>query len=366
MRRTALVTKSGVKVGLMGIAEDWLGHCSQLKPGELKYEDFIEAATQAAAQLRSEGAELVLALTHNRLQNDRKLAAANPGVDFFLGGHDHFYKRDREHRLVKGGQEFRWLSHVTFDVCAGGAAPVVIVDRYDVDEEIAEDAAMKEVVDKYISVRDRKYKHVLVGAGVDLHAEESFVRYKEGALTGWVCDALTEDYSAQEGLQSADPCLLQGFNFKSDRAFPKGEMTLGDLFAIFPFETTAIVVKLTGEEIVQTLRRGAKFLPGECGSLFHCSARLQYTVTLTDSKFNDVSAVMFDGESIDPARSFTVVLANDPSSLGSYGFTWLGAAERVVSDEFALTIQDVLCMWCRRHTGADAGADVAAGRITIQ
>lgn len=34
---------------------------------------------------------MVLALTHMRLPNDLKLAAAVPGIDAVLGGHDHEY-----------------------------------------------------------------------------------------------------------------------------------------------------------------------------------------------------------------------------------------------------------------------------------
>lgn len=35
-----------------------------------------------------------------------------PEIDLLLGGHDHFYKRNRAKRIVKGGEEWRWLNHI--------------------------------------------------------------------------------------------------------------------------------------------------------------------------------------------------------------------------------------------------------------
>lgn len=38
-----------------------------------------------------QGAEFVIALTHMRVPNDRRLAEEAAGIDLILGGHDHDY-----------------------------------------------------------------------------------------------------------------------------------------------------------------------------------------------------------------------------------------------------------------------------------
>ncbi len=53
------------------------------------------------------GAELLIALTHMREANDRKLAAEMPEFHIVLGGHDHHYVTDfiepHKNLLVKSG-----------------------------------------------------------------------------------------------------------------------------------------------------------------------------------------------------------------------------------------------------------------------
>jgi hypothetical protein len=62
-----------IKVGLLAVSENWLEGCHMVGSGEVAYEDYIVAARRAATELRAAGAELVIAITHSRLENDYKL-----------------------------------------------------------------------------------------------------------------------------------------------------------------------------------------------------------------------------------------------------------------------------------------------------
>ena len=59
---------------------------------EIEYEDFVVCARRLVAELKGDGAEIVIALTHMRVPNDRKLAEEVPELDLILGGHDHHYE----------------------------------------------------------------------------------------------------------------------------------------------------------------------------------------------------------------------------------------------------------------------------------
>lgn len=55
----------------MGIIEqEWIATLSEVEPGDLIYTDFVEAANDMCAKLRKQGADLVVALTHMRVEND--------------------------------------------------------------------------------------------------------------------------------------------------------------------------------------------------------------------------------------------------------------------------------------------------------
>ena len=51
----------------------------------LEYADYVEVARATARLLREQGAEVVLAISHNRLSNDVKLTKAVPEIDLLLG-----------------------------------------------------------------------------------------------------------------------------------------------------------------------------------------------------------------------------------------------------------------------------------------
>ena len=100
-------SKQAIRAGILAVSENWL----KAEGAKFVHTDPIEAARDAAQSLRSRGAELVLALTHSRYENDLKLSEAVREIDLILGGHDHFYKEDIPNRIIKSGEEWRWMSH---------------------------------------------------------------------------------------------------------------------------------------------------------------------------------------------------------------------------------------------------------------
>lgn len=59
-----------IKIGILGVSENWLDACSKLKPHEIVYEDFIESSRKTARLLKQKGADIVLVrpMLHNYLR----------------------------------------------------------------------------------------------------------------------------------------------------------------------------------------------------------------------------------------------------------------------------------------------------------
>jgi len=266
--------------------------------------------------------------------------------------------------VVKGGHEWKWLNLITVRMSATSKKPQISVDRYDVDEDIEEDPKMLELVNKYHRIAEIKYSKEIAQMAVDLDATEECCRFCEGTLPNWICDVIAEDYSEKEGLQSADIGLLMGFTFAGKKLFKKGPLTLGDTMCIFPKECIIVVLKLTGEDIVKSLTRGCKSLPGECGALHHCSSRLSYKITVTNKKetHNRVTDVLFDGKPIDLKKTYTVACTEEMAK-GKFGYTWMGTAQREIDEEDGMQIQDIIKMWCKRHVGESVHPQM--GRIKV-
>jgi 5'-nucleotidase/UDP-sugar diphosphatase len=79
---------NGLKVGVFGI----IGKDAVLSTGEtgdVQFLDQHETARQMVHELRGQGADVIVVLSHSGVGEDRELAREVPGIDVIVGGHSH-------------------------------------------------------------------------------------------------------------------------------------------------------------------------------------------------------------------------------------------------------------------------------------
>lgn len=95
----------------MGLAEeDWLETITEIDMSIVHYEAFSKCGKDLAHYLKdSLGCDLIIALTHMRVPNDRKLSMEVPEIDIILGGHDHIVicEKSNESLFIKSGSDFK-------------------------------------------------------------------------------------------------------------------------------------------------------------------------------------------------------------------------------------------------------------------
>jgi len=196
------------------------------------------------------------------------------------------------------------------------------------------------------------------------------VRHKEGALTNWVSDICLEDYSVQQGMPKVDLCMIIGGTFSGKSPMNPGDITLGDIFGFFPERVLILIVELTGDDIIKSLTLGADTLPKESYAFHHVSSNVKYTIDLAPKKENPknsvlVKNVLINGTPIDVNAKYSVVIT-DQMGVGGFGFTWFKTARRIVSEEYAKQLQDLIVMYCKRHiSDSQNPANPKMGRIEI-
>lgn len=114
-----------MKIGLVGLVEqEWLNTLSTLDESDLDYLDYVTEGSRIAKELKQEGAELVIALTHMRAPNDVNLLSKVGDIDVVLGGHDHSYLvqhvEPHGNLLVKSGTDFRDLTCLWVEIDGSG------------------------------------------------------------------------------------------------------------------------------------------------------------------------------------------------------------------------------------------------------
>ncbi|KAG8235931.1 hypothetical protein J437_LFUL015996 [Ladona fulva] len=255
---THVVTWAGKRIGLMGLVEqEWLETLATINPEEVTFIDFVEAGKKLGAQLKKEGCDYVIALTHMRTPNDRKLAENVEEIDLILGGHDHVYEvlQVENKYVIKSGTDFRQFSKITLTFSVGAKSPIdVNIEEIQVTSQFPEDDELLALLDKYTGMVEGKMDEVLGTFLVDLDGRFASIRSKETNLGNWVADVAL-------AATGADIVLLNSGTLRSDRIHPAGDFTLRDLMDLLPMMDPLVVLSVTGEDIITALENGVSQYP---------------------------------------------------------------------------------------------------------
>uniref|UniRef100_A0A8D8ZQ47 Trifunctional nucleotide phosphoesterase protein YfkN n=2 Tax=Cacopsylla melanoneura TaxID=428564 RepID=A0A8D8ZQ47_9HEMI len=234
----------GKKVGLMGLVEqEWLETLASVDPEEITYLDYCEVGHKLGAQLRSEGCDYVIALTHMRTPNDIRLAEEVDEIDLILGGHDHVYEVTyiNNKYIIKSGTDFRQFSKISVDFSKPGR-PDVRIEEINVTSQYEPDMSTIEALQPYSSIMEGKLDEELGHFAVELDARFAVIRTHETNMGNWICDVLL-------AATGTDCVLLNSGTFRSDKVYDRGPFTLGDLVKLLPIRDPTVVIQVTGEQL---------------------------------------------------------------------------------------------------------------------
>jgi 2',3'-cyclic-nucleotide 2'-phosphodiesterase (5'-nucleotidase family) len=198
---------------------------------------------------------------------------------------------------------------------------------------------------------------VLGTSHVALDSRDTAVRWNEGHLTNWISDVVAENWVAADFAM-----LVIAVDAKS--LMPEGDITYGYVTALFPKPEpacAAVLVKLTGAQVVKSLERGCASRPG---SLHHTSAKLSYAIVTSAQAGERVDDVCFGGEPIDLFKTYTVAVTASQAEGELPGYDWMVAAPRV-DDEVATPIFELVRNWLKKHKALPADLPGEGTRIRI-
>ncbi|KAJ5758340.1 uncharacterized protein N7511_007034 [Penicillium nucicola] len=342
--KTRLLTSSnGIKVGVLGLGErEWLGTINVLPP-DLIYKSASETARVLAKQLREQGADLVVAVTHQREPNDHKLASnLSPDlVDIILGGHDHFYAHSVVNgiHVLRSGTDFKQLSYIEAFRKPGGTGWDFNIARRDVVRSIPEDPDTVALVARLTSSLKAKLDKPIGFTVSALDGRFSTVRQRESNLGNFVCDLMRFYYAA-------DCAMMAGGTIRGDQIYPPGILKLKDLLNCFPFEDPVVLLSLSGQALLNALENGVSQLPALEGRFSQVS-NISYGFKLAAPSGSRITFVRIGGEPIDLQRNY-VLATRGYMARGKDGFSSLlvqsegGEVEELVDEENGVLISTIL------------------------
>lgn len=279
LKASELREVGGVKLGLLGLITPETVTLS--KPGpELRFTPLLEAARREAAALRAQGAEAIVALTHNNLAEDRAIAASG-AVDLILGGHEHHLITELAGRtpIFKAGSDARDALHVRLRFAREGSRHRLLGLHWDilpVDGRWPEDAAVKALAAEVEHQVGARLGERIAETAVALDARGETLRRGESNITNFAADAV-------RAALGADIALLNAGGFRSDAILGPGPITRRDVLGLLPFQNPLLLLAVTGAQLRAALEHGIdrRIANGQSGAFPHASGlRIVYDPAL--------------------------------------------------------------------------------------
>jgi 2',3'-cyclic-nucleotide 2'-phosphodiesterase (5'-nucleotidase family) len=253
-----LLTVNGIRVGLVSATTNVKGadYIHRFIPPQ-------EAVRAGVRELRKQGAQVVIALTHQTLGEDKALleALGKDAPDLIAGGHEHERQslQVNGRRIVKADADAVSAAVVRLPVGKPEQASLEFVDlpgKYAADPLVAKQAADWE------SRFDREYcpekgesvgclANVIGQTRVELKAEELTIRRFETNLGDWVLDIARQQFAGQ-GAQIA---FLNSGSLRLNQNIPAGNVTRKHMDSLFVYPDRLVMIKLTGKQLQAVLNR---------------------------------------------------------------------------------------------------------------
>ncbi len=304
---TKMFERGGVKVAVIGQAFPYLPVANPrwLFPN-LSFgirEDQVQKNVDAA---RGEGAELVVLLSHNCFDVDRKMAGRVKGIDVILTGHTHDALPEPvivgKTLVIASGSHGKFLSRVDLDVRDGAVKGYQYKLIPIFSDVISPDKPTAELVDKVRAPFEKELNTVLGKTDSLLYRRGNF----NGTFDDLICDALIEE-------READIAMSPGFRWGTT-VLPGQDITVELVHnATSMTYPAAYRSKMSGKMIHDILEDVADnlFNPDpyyqQGGDMVRVGG-LGYKIDVKKpigSRINDMT-LLKSGEKVDPAKTYVV------------------------------------------------------------
>ncbi|HAN65263.1 MAG TPA: bifunctional metallophosphatase/5'-nucleotidase [Chitinophagaceae bacterium] len=268
------------KIGFIGIVLPFN------KATYVGYTDPLGKAAELYARIR-DSVDAVVALTHQFIEDDIRLAESLPGLAAIIGGHEH----DQRFTVVNGIPISKALANARSAYITGLTINTrrkkvrVKSSLEPIDEKITPDSLTQQVVDHWVRISDESLssmgfqaKDVLIASGEPLEGRETYVRSQPTNLTKLIVAAM------HAAAPKADIVLLNGGSVRVDDVLQM-PLTQYDLVRALPFGGGIREIDIKGSLLLRILENGKANIG--TGGYLHVNESLQWNEKQTQWELNE-------------------------------------------------------------------------------
>ncbi|WP_424984393.1 bifunctional metallophosphatase/5'-nucleotidase [Microbulbifer sp. S227A] len=304
----------GEKIGIVSaLATDTVETSS---PGDaVIFQDEIDSLTADVAMLQADGVNKIIALTHVGVNKDMEIAGAVPGLDAVVGGHSHTeFSNTRDGAMayptmvgdvpvVQAYAYSKYVGHLVLTFDDEGNVTAATGDTILLDASVGEDPAIVARVAELAGPINEMKTRVVAEASEAIEGGRSVCRAQECPMGNLIADAML----ARVADQGVEIAIQNGGGIRA--SIDAGEVTMGEVLTVLPFQNTLSTFQVPGATIVAALENGASQIADGAGR-FAQVAGMTYAFDASKPAGERVSDVMVGGAPIDPDKVYGVVTNN--------------------------------------------------------
>ncbi|MDR6758814.1 5'-nucleotidase [Mycoplana sp. BE70] len=257
----------GQKIGIVGAVANDTDEISSPGPNVLIGNDVADI-TAAVAEVKKQGVDKIIALTHVGYPRDLAAIAKIPDVDVVVGGHSHSLLSNTDEKaegpyptmvdnpggykvpVVQAGAYTKYLGNlkVVFDdhgvVKEAKGDPILLDGSFKPDEAVV--ARVKELAGP---IEEMKAK-IVAETAAPIDGSRESCRVGECQMGNLVADALV-DRTKGQGVTAA---ITNGGGLRA--SIDGGPVTMGEVVTVLPFQNTLSTFQLKGADLVTALENG--------------------------------------------------------------------------------------------------------------
>jgi 5'-nucleotidase/UDP-sugar diphosphatase len=363
----------GQKIGIVGAVANDTAELATPGPNITIAEDVAKISEQVQ-ELKGEGVNKIIALTHVGYPRDLEFIAKIPDVDVVVGGHSHTLLSNTDQKaegpyptlvdnpggykvpVVQAGQYSKYLGdlRVVFDdsgvVKESKGDPILIDSSFKPDE-----ATLKRIDELKAPIEALKSKVVGTSEG-PIEGDRKVCRVKECSMGNLVADATL----ARVKDQGVTIAFANSGGLRS--SIDSGDVSMGEVLTVLPFQNTVATFQLKGEDIRAALENGVSQIDDGAGRFMQVSG-MKYSFDRSKPAGSRVTAVeVKEGDAfvpLDPAKTYTVA-ANNYVRTGGDGFK-VFATKAINAYDFGPNLEEAVAAYITANSPYKPFTD---GRIT--
>ncbi|MCO5150703.1 MULTISPECIES: 5'-nucleotidase C-terminal domain-containing protein [unclassified Shinella] len=368
-----VLDQGGQKIGIVGAVANDTAELSSPGPNVLIGDDVADI-TAAIGELKKQGVNKIIALTHVGYPRDLAAIAKIPDVDVVVGGHTNTFLSNTSDKaegpyptlvdnpggykvpVVQAAAYSKYLGNlkVVFDdagvVKESSGEPVLIDGSIKPDEAVL--ARIKELGGPIEELKNK----IVAESAAPIDGSREVCRAAECAMGNLVADAIL-DRTKSQGMTIA---ITNGGGLRA--SIDGGPVSMGEVLSVLPFQNTVATFQLKGSDLVAALENGLGQIEEGAGRFPQVSG-MKYSFDKSKPAGSRVVSVeVKEGEAfvpLDPAKTYGIV-SNNYMRAGGDGYSVFAKAGQNAYD-FGPNLELVVADYLAAHRPYQPYTD---GRIT--